>query len=84
MSIKNGKYLLFIIFLIDFYFFQYLASILPMIGDSVFGISLTSYCIILITVLVCARGHYQDAKFVFVHAVNNTGWPSKGLHLLLD
>ena len=29
------------------------------------------------------RGHYQDAKFVFVHAVNNTGWPSKGIAFIV-
>ncbi|KAF6064936.1 Amino acid permease family protein [Candida albicans] len=82
----NQKWEVFIIYNIlnwILFFFNIWHRFLPMIGDSVFGISLTSYCIILITVLVCARGHYQDAKFVFVHAVNNTGWPSKGIAFIV-
>ncbi|CAK9440378.1 uncharacterized protein LODBEIA_P44780 [Lodderomyces beijingensis] len=56
---------------------------LPFIGNSIFGISLTSYTIILITVLVCSRGNYQSPHFVFVEFTNGTGWPSKGIAFIV-
>lgn len=33
--------------------------------------------------MACSKGRYQDAKFVFVDAVNNTGWPSKGIAFII-
>ncbi|KAL6452583.1 HNM1 Choline transport protein [Candida maltosa Xu316] len=49
----------------------------------IFGISITSYCIIMITVLACSSGNYQSAKFVFVDTVNNTGWSSSGIAFVI-
>lgn len=56
---------------------------MPLIGNSIFTISLASYSIILITVLVCSRGHYNSPHFVFVEFTNGTGWPSKGIAFIV-
>ena len=82
----NQKWEVFVIFNIINWFlflFNIWHRFLPVIGDSIFGISITSYCIIIVTVLACSKGRYQDAKFVFVDAVNNTGWPSKGIAFII-
>lgn len=56
---------------------------LPKLGSISFWVSITSYCAILITVLVCARGKYRDAKFVFATFDNNTGWKSSGIGFIV-
>lgn len=49
---------------------------LPFVADGALYTSLFSYCVIMITVLVCSRGNFNSAKFVFVEFENNTGWDS--------
>lgn len=56
---------------------------LPYIANSALYISLFSYVVISIVVLVCARGNYNTAKFVFVTFENNTGWKSAGIAFLV-
>lgn len=56
---------------------------LPVIANGALYTSLFSYSVILITVLVCARGHYNSAEFVFVDFQNNTGWKSAGIAFIV-
>lgn len=56
---------------------------LPVIANGALYTSLFSYAVILITVLVCARGHYNSAEFVFVEFQNNTGWKSAGIAFIV-
>ncbi|CAH6719632.1 choline transport protein [[Candida] jaroonii] len=50
-------------------------QILPILGNSALYVSLFSYTVITITVLVCARGSYQPATFVFKDFDGSaTGW----------
>lgn len=56
---------------------------LPVIASGALYTSLFSYSVILITVLVCARGHYNSAKFVFVEFKNSTGWSSAGIAFIV-
>ncbi|KAI5960653.1 HNM1 [Candida pseudojiufengensis] len=80
------KWEIFIIYNIMNWFlflFNIYHKFLPLVGNSIFTISISSYCIILITVLVCSRGNYQDAHFVFVEFTNGTGWPSKGIAFIV-
>ncbi|CAI5756364.1 unnamed protein product [Candida verbasci] len=65
------------------FFFNIWHRYLPFIGNSIFGISLTSYCIITITVLVCSRNNFNSVEFVFVDFANNTGWSSKGIAFIV-
>ena len=56
---------------------------LPIVGNSALYVSLTAFITITITVLVCSRGHYQNADFVFVEFNNGTGWKSSGVAFLI-
>lgn len=56
---------------------------LPFIANGALYISLFSYTVITITVLVCARGRYQSADFVFVTFENNTGWQSSAIAFIV-
>ncbi|ODV79709.1 amino acid transporter [Suhomyces tanzawaensis NRRL Y-17324] len=56
---------------------------LPYLGTAALYTSLTSYVIILITVLVCSRGNYNTADFVFTTFENNTGWGSAGIAFIV-
>ncbi|ABN64781.2 predicted protein [Scheffersomyces stipitis CBS 6054] len=56
---------------------------LPYLGNGVLYVSIVSYITITITVLVCSRGNYQDASFVFTKFDNNTGWSSAGIAFIV-
>ncbi|OBA20392.1 amino acid transporter [Metschnikowia bicuspidata var. bicuspidata NRRL YB-4993] len=56
---------------------------LPYIANGALYTSLFSYTVITLTVLVCARGNYQLADFVFVKFENNTGWQSAGIAFIV-
>ncbi|SGZ52535.1 CIC11C00000004109 [Sungouiella intermedia] len=56
---------------------------LPYIANSALYTSLFSYVVISITVLVCARGNYNTASFVFKDFENNTGWKSAGIAFIV-
>ncbi|KAG7663765.1 HNM1 [[Candida] subhashii] len=71
-----------IITLVLFVFNTY-GKALPALGNGTLYISLFSYTVILITVLVCSRGRYQSAEFVFVQFENNTGWKSSGIAFIV-
>lgn len=63
--------------------FNCYGRVLPIIGKTVLYVSLFSYITITITVLVCSRGNYQTADFVFVHFNNNTGWKLAGIAFIV-
>lgn len=63
--------------------FNCYGKILPYIANGALYTSLFSYTVILITVLVCARGNYNSANFVFVDFQNNTGWKSAGIAFIV-
>lgn len=56
---------------------------LPYIADWALYTSLFSYVVITIVVLVCARGNYASAEFVFTDFQNNTGWSSAGIAFIV-
>lgn len=56
---------------------------LPYIANGALYISLFSYVVITVTVLVCARGDYNSARFVFVEFENNTGWANAGIAFII-
>lgn len=56
---------------------------LPYISQWALYTSLSSFVIITITVLICARGQYQSAKFVFATFNNETGWSSGGIAFIV-
>ncbi|KAK6204412.1 amino acid/polyamine transporter I [Scheffersomyces amazonensis] len=56
---------------------------LPYLGNGCLYVSLFSYIVITITVLVCSRGNYQSARFVFVEFENGTGWSSAGIAFIV-
>lgn len=63
--------------------FNCYGRILPIIGKTVLYVSLFSYITISLTVLICSRGHYQKADFVFVQFNNQTGWKSSGIAFIV-
>ncbi|KAL6939428.1 choline transporter [Hanseniaspora osmophila] len=63
--------------------FNCFGKTLPYISASSLYISLSSFIIITITVLSCASGKYQDAKFVFATFYNETGWKNNGMAFIL-
>ncbi|RLV93690.1 Choline transport protein [Spathaspora sp. JA1] len=65
------------------FFFNSWGKILPILGNGALYFSLFSYSVILITVLVCARGKYQTAEFVFAEFRNGTGWKSSGIAFIV-
>lgn len=56
---------------------------LPLIANCSLYTSLFSYVVITLTVLICARGHYQSPSFVFTEFQNNTGWSSAGIAFII-
>lgn len=56
---------------------------LPYLANGALYTSLFSYVVITITVLVCARGNFNTASFVFVEFENNTGWKSAGIAFIV-
>lgn len=56
---------------------------LPLFANFALYISLFSYVVITITVLVCARGNYNDSSFVFTDFQNATGWKSAGIAFIV-
>ncbi|ODV66580.1 amino acid transporter [Hyphopichia burtonii NRRL Y-1933] len=80
------KWQLFVIFQIVnilLILFNCYGKALPMIANGVLYFSLFSYVVITITVLVCSRGNYRDAKFVFAEFDNNTGWSNSGIAFII-
>lgn len=63
--------------------FNCYGKFLPVIANGALYVSLFSYCCITITVLVCARDHYNTASFVFTEFQNNTGWTSAGIAFIV-
>jgi len=56
---------------------------LPYISSAALYTSLSSFVIISITVLICSRGHYQSADFVFTEFNNATGWSSSAIGFIV-
>ncbi|CCH43786.1 Choline transport protein [Wickerhamomyces ciferrii] len=56
---------------------------LPYISSAALYTSIGSFVVITITVLICSRGNYQDASFVFTEFNNNTGWNSAAIGFLV-
>lgn len=63
--------------------FNCYGKILPFIGQYALYISLFSYFTITITVLVCSRGKFNTAYFVFREFSNGTGWQSAGIAFIV-
>lgn len=63
--------------------FNCYGKFLPMIANSALYISLFSYVVITITVLVSSRGNFRDPAFVFTQFENNTGWSSAGIAFIV-
>ena len=63
--------------------FNCYGKLLPAIANSALYISLFSFTVITITVLVCSRGNYNTAHFVFVEFENGTGWKSAGIAFIV-
>lgn len=64
-------------------FFNCHGRLLPFIAKGALYVSLFSFTVITITVLVCSRGNYQPAKFVFVDFENGTGWSTSGIAFIV-
>ncbi|KAJ9090762.1 hypothetical protein QFC19_009436 [Naganishia cerealis] len=80
------KWQLFVIYqLINLFLvmFNCYGKALPTIANCALYTSLFSYVVITITVLVCSRGHYQNADFVFVKFENATGWSTAGIAFIV-
>lgn len=60
-------------------FFNCYGKYLHLLGSGALYMSIIAYVVITVTVLVCARGSYQDAEFVFVTLRNHTGWKTPGI-----
>lgn len=56
---------------------------LPYIAQWALFTSLGSFVVITIAVLICSRGHYQSASFVFSEFTNATGWSSSGIAFIV-
>lgn len=56
---------------------------LPYISSAALYTSLSSFVIITLTVLICSRGNYQSAEFVFVKFDNGTGWSSAAIGFIV-
>ncbi|AMD21356.1 HER077Cp [Eremothecium sinecaudum] len=56
---------------------------LPIISSSALYVSLISFVTILITVLACSHGSYNDPNFVFYTFRNETGWNSSVLAFIV-
>lgn len=47
------------------------------------SIYLLTWIATILTLLICARGHYQDASYIFGDVTNSTGWSSTGFAFIL-
>lgn len=56
---------------------------LPFLGNISMFISIFSYFAITLTVLICSRGKYRPASFVFTQFENGTGWSSSGIAFIV-
>ncbi|ODV98316.1 hypothetical protein PACTADRAFT_48100 [Pachysolen tannophilus NRRL Y-2460] len=56
---------------------------LPVVGSLALYTSLLSFIVITITVVICSRGNYQSASFVFSEFDNATGWSSSGIAFIV-
>lgn len=65
------------------FLFNCYGKYLPHVGKGALYVSLFSYFTITLTVLICSRGHYQPAKFVFVEFNNGTGWSSSAMAFIV-
>lgn len=63
--------------------FNCYGKVLPYFANAALYVSLFSYVTITITVLVCARNHYNTASFVFTEFQNGTGWGSAGIAFII-
>ena len=63
--------------------FNCYGKLLPFVANYALYISLFSFLTITITVLACAKGHYQSSSFVFLEFDNATGWQSNGLAFIV-
>lgn len=65
------------------FIFNCYGKFLPFIANGALYVSLFSFTVITITVLTCARNHFNTADFVFVTFENNTGWKSAGIAFIV-
>ncbi|KAH3680687.1 hypothetical protein WICPIJ_008151 [Wickerhamomyces pijperi] len=56
---------------------------LPFFSQAALWTAIISFAVITVTVLVCARGHYQPPSFVFTEFNNATGWSSSGIAFIV-
>jgi choline transport protein len=56
---------------------------LPAFSATALYTSLFSFVVITLTVLICARGQFADAEFVFVTFNNGTGWSSSAIAFIV-
>lgn len=63
--------------------FNCYGRILPYVANGALYMSLFSFVVITVTVLLCSRGHYQDPSFVFSKFDNNTGWSTAGIAFIV-
>ncbi|KAL7662890.1 Choline transport protein [[Candida] zeylanoides] len=63
--------------------FNCYGKLLPSIANGALYVSLFSFSVITITVLVCSRGDYNTAEFVFVKFENGTGWKSSAIAFIV-
>lgn len=66
-----------------FTFFNIWDKPLPYLSSYALYMSLASFTIITLTVLICSRGNYQTADFVFVQFENGTGWSSSAIAFIV-
>lgn len=63
--------------------FNCYGKLLPSIANGALYISLFSFVTITLTVLICSRGNYNTASFVFVEFENGTGWKSSAIAFIV-
>ena len=64
------------------YVFNCYGRVLPYIATTALWCSLVSFFVIMVTVPAVAPSH-QQARFVFAHFVNNTGWQQNGIAFIV-
>lgn len=56
---------------------------LPTFAKAAIYVSIFSFIVTGVTVVVCSKGHYQSARSVFADFKNNTGWSNSGIAFIV-
>lgn len=80
---KWHNFLIFQLMNVFLFIFNCHGRFLPAFAKSAIYVSLFSFIVTGITVVVCAKGHYQPARSVFAEFNNSTGWSNSGIAFIM-